>query len=148
MNSIYTMTYFVVNHSYKSIYRLSNWRQTFDEVMDANPTWGMKDDIECYDEDTEAIEELMKLDYITNLNVYELSQYVSDPEFLVWYMGTHEFSVYDITRAINNWEGHSIQFKKAHDALDDFISWKHEQEYMSGEKDEVDMLCEKMHTVM
>ncbi len=148
------MVYFVVNHSHKQIYRLSNWRQTFDEVMDENPSWGMKDDVECYDDDTEAIEGLMKLDYTTNMNVYELPQYVSDPEFLVRYMDSHGSSIYDITRAIKAWDG-TDKFKKAHDAIDDMIAWKNEVAYMSGEKDATGyadedemMLCETMTRVM
>lgn len=140
------MVYFVVNHSHKRIYRLSNWRETFDEVMDANPSWRMKDDVECYDDDTDAIEGLLKLDYTTNMTVYELPQYIDDPELLVWYMNAHGSSMYDISCAINAWDG-TDKFEKAHSAIDDLIAWKKEQEYMTGDEDEM-MLCETMARVM
>lgn len=154
IDGINKMAYFVVNHSAKQIYRMTNWRQTFDEVMDDNPSWGMKDDVECYDDDTDAIEGLLRLDYVSNLNVYELPQYISDPEFLVWYMDSHGSSLYDITRAIKSWDG-TDKFHKANSAIEDMLAWKHEQEYMSGEKDATGyadedemMLCETMNKVM
>ncbi len=144
------MAYFVVNHSQKRIYRLTHWRETFEEVMDANPDWDMGDDVECYDDDTDAIEGLLKLDYTTNLNVYELPQYMTDPEFLVWYMDAHGASLYDITRAIKAWDG-TDKFQKANAAIDDMLEWK-KNNMMSGStgyanQDEM-MLCDMMGRVM
>ena len=148
------MAYFVVNHSHKAIYRLAHWRQTFDEVMDTNPSWSMKDEIECYDDDTDAIEGMLRLDYTINLNVYELPQYMTDPEFLVWYMDAHGSSLYDITRTIKAWDG-TDKFQKANAAIEDMLEWKKEQEYMSGEKDATGyadedemMLCNTMMRAM
>jgi hypothetical protein len=149
------MSYFLVNHSAKQIYRLTGWRDTFEDVMDANPTWNLKDDVEYYEDDVDAIWSFLKLDYSTNLNVYELPTYIHDPEFLVWYMDAQGFSMYDISRAINAWDGNPVLFQKAHDAIDDLMNWKHEQEYMSGEKDATGyadedemMLCDTMTRVM
>lgn len=148
------MSYFVVNHSQKSVYRLSNWRQTYDEVMDENPYWCMSDDIEFYEFEVEPIEAVLKLDYSSNLNVYELPLYIRDPAFLVWYMDTHGFGLYDISRAIKHWDG-KPEFKQGEDAIDDLIAWKEEQRYMSGEDDmtgyaDTDelMLCEKLQSSM
>ena len=148
------MMSFVVNHSQKNVYRLSNWRETFEEVMDTNPTWSMKDNIEYYEDEPDTIETLLKHDYTTNMNVYELPNYIKDPEFLVWYMDTHGWGLYDISRAVKIWDG-TEKFDQANSAIDDMIEWKHEQEYMSGEKDATGyadqdemMLCETMARVM
>jgi hypothetical protein len=114
----------------------------------------MKDEIECYDDDTDAIEGMLRLDYTINLNVYELPQYMTDPEFLVWYMDAHGSSLYDITRTIKAWDG-TDKFQKANAAIEDMLEWKKEQEYMSGEKDATGyadedemMLCNTMMRAM
>ena len=146
--------YFVVNHSNKYVYRLSNWRETFDEVMDANPNWRIADEFDCFQDDIEPIENLLKLGYATNLGIYELPVYIRDPECLVWYMDTHGWGLYDITRAIKIWDG-TEKFTQANSTIDDMIEWKREQEYMSGEKDATGyadqdemMLCEMMTHIM
>ena len=136
--SISKMAYFVINHSHKRIYQLCDWRETFDEVMDANPTWSMKDDLDCYDDDHEVVESYLKLDYTTNLGVSQLPYYIRDPEFLVWYMDAHDFSLYDISRAINAWHG-KPEFERAQNAMDDLITWK-----KNNEDEDITMLCETM----
>jgi hypothetical protein len=137
------MVYFVVNRDFKQVYRLNNWRETFDEVMDANPGWSMQDDIDCYDDDPDVIESYLKLNYKTNLGVYELTQYIRDPEYLVWYMDAHGFGLYDISRAINVWDGEPESIK-AHAALNKVA----ERQYMGVEDDDVTMLCKTMNKVM
>jgi hypothetical protein len=146
---IYTrkMAYLVINHSRKSIYRLCDWRETFDDVMEANPEWGMKDNIDCYDEDLEIIESCLKLDYQTNFEACELPQYIRDPEFLVWYMDAQGFSLYDITRAINFWDG-KPEFEKACGAIDDVIAWKKSMDCADDDGEDEMMLCAKMQTAM
>lgn len=140
--------YFVVNHSQKYVYRLSHWRETFDEVMDANPTWNMADDFDCFEDDIEPVETLLKLGYATNLGVYELPIYIRDPECLVWYMDTHEFGLYDITRAINVWEQNDTRFQQAQKAVDSLIAHKNELDYMDAVEDDIDMICNTMNKVM
>lgn len=149
------MSYFLVNHSVKHIYKLINdYRQTFDDILDENPTWNLKDNVDYYEDDVDAIQNFVKMDYSTNLSIYELPVYIQDPEFLVWYMDSQGFGLYDISRAIKYWDG-KPEFKKGEDAIEDLIAWKEEQKYMSGEDDmtgyaDTDelMLCEKMQTAM
>lgn len=136
------MSYFVVNHSRKEIYRLSHWRETFDDVIDANPTWTMKDDVECYEDDVEIVGNLLRLDYSTNIQAHELPIYIRDPEFLVWYMDSHEYGTYDISKIVNSWTDSST-YEKAQDAFDDLLDWK-----KNKNDSDVDMLCEKMQTAM
>jgi hypothetical protein len=108
--------------------------------MDKNPQWVMTDNIDCQDDDSEIIGSLMKQCYTTNLTVYELPQYTEDPQFLIWYMNSIGFSIYDITRAINIWEGRP-EFKIAQESIEKLMEWKKENE-------EEQMLCDMMSRVM
>ena len=139
----HTMSYFLINHTRKYVYKLDNWHDTFDDVMDKNPTWQTTDNIDCQDDDSELIGSLLKQQYATNLTVHDLPCYTQDPQFLVWYMNSLGFSVYDITRAINIWEGRP-EFQIAQDCIEDLMEWKKEQE----ESNDVDMLCDMMSSVM
>ena len=136
----HTMSYFVINHTRKYVYKLDNWHDTFDDVMDKNPTWQTTDNIDCQDDDSELIGSLLKQQYATNLTVHDLPCYTQDPQFLVWYMNSLGFNIYDISRAINIWEGRP-EFQIAQDCIEDLMEWKKEQE-------DVDMLCDMMSSVM
>lgn len=135
-----TMSYFLINHTRKYVYKLDNWHDTFDDVMDKNPTWQTTDNIDCQDDDSELIGSLLKQQYATNLTVHDLPCYTQDPQFLVWYMNSLGFNIYDISRAINIWEGRP-EFQIAQDCIEDLMEWK-------KEKEDVDMLCDMMSSVM
>jgi len=53
------------------------------------------------------------------------------------------FNIYDITRAINIWEGRP-EFQLAQDCIEDLMEWKKEKE----ESNDVDMLCDMMNSAM
>jgi hypothetical protein len=53
-------------------------------------------------------------------------------------MDAHDFSLYDISRAINAWHG-KPEFERAQNAIDDLIAWK-----KNNEDDDITMLCETM----
>ena len=134
------MSYFIINHTRKYIYRLENWHDTFEDVMDKNSTWQTTDNIDCQDDDSELIGSLLKQQYATNLTIHDLPCYTQDPQFLVWYMHSLGFNIYDISRAINIWEGRP-EFQLAQDCIEDLMEWK-------KEKEDVDMLCDMMNKVM
>lgn len=140
--------YFVVNHSQRYLYRLSHWRETFDEIMDINSHWNMSDDFDYLDDEIEPIEQLLNLGYATNLGVYELPIYIRNPEILVCYMDRHGFGLYDISRAINTWEANEEKYKQAQTAVDSLIAEKNELNYMDTQDDDIMMLCETMKNVM
>lgn len=133
------MAYFVVNHSRKEIYRLSHWRETFYDVMDANPIWTMKDSIDCYDDDVPVIESFLKLDYSSNIPVTELLNYIRDPEFLVWYMDSHEYGDYDISQVIDSCDSTEL-CEKLESAFNDLIEWR-------KQNNDMDMLCAAMKSM-
>jgi len=137
------MSYFVINHTRKFIYRLENWQDTFEDVMDKNPHWASADNIDFQDDDSEHIGSLMKQQYATNMTVHDLPCYTQDPQFLIWYMNSLGFNVYDITRAINIWEGRP-EFQVAQDCIEDLMEWKNDKQ----QSDDVDMLCDMMGKVM
>jgi len=119
---------------------LENWHDTFEDVMDKNSTWQTTDNIDCQDDDSELIGSLLKQQYATNLTIHDLPCYTQDPQFLVWYMHSLGFNIYDISRAINIWEGRP-EFQLAQDCIEDLMEWK-------KEKEDVDTLCDMMNSVM
>jgi hypothetical protein len=136
------MCYFIINHTRKHVYSLENWQDTFDDVMDKNPGWRTTDNIDYQDDNSEYIGSLLKQQYTTNLTVHDLPHYTQDPAFLIWYMNSLGFNVYDITRAINVWEGRP-EFEVAQNCIEELMEWKKDNE----ENDE-DMLCDMMSRVM
>ena len=136
------MCYFIINHTRKHVYSLDNWQDTFDDVMDKNPEWKTTDNIDYQDDNSEYIGSLLKQQYTTNLTVHDLPHYTQDPAFLIWYMNSLGFNVYDITRAINVWEGRP-EFEVAQNCIEELMEWKKDNE----ENDE-DMLCDMMSRVM
>jgi hypothetical protein len=136
------MCQFIINHTRKHVYSLDNWQDTFDDVMDKNPEWRTTDNIDYQDDNSEYIGSLLKQQYTTNLTVHDLPHYTQDPAFLIWYMNSLGFNVYDITRAINVWEGRP-EFEVAQNCIEELMEWKKDNE----ENDE-DMLCDMMSRVM
>jgi hypothetical protein len=136
------MCQFIINHTRKHVYSLDNWQDTFDDVMDKNPQWRTTDNIDYQDDNSEYIGSLLKQQYTTNLTVHDLPHYTQDPAFLIWYMNSLGFNVYDITRAINVWEGRP-EFEVAQNCIEELMEWKKDNE----ENDE-DMLCDMMSRVM
>jgi hypothetical protein len=110
--------------------------------MDKNPEWRTTDNIDYQDDNSEYIGSLLKQQYTTNLTVHDLPHYTQDPAFLIWYMNSLGFNVYDITRAINVWEGRP-EFEVAQNCIEELMEWKKDNE----ENDE-DMLCDMMSRVM
>jgi len=136
------MCQFIINHTRKHVYSLDNWQDTFDDVMDKNPQWRTTDNIDYQDDNSEYIGSLLKQQYTTTLTVHDLPHYTQDPAFLIWYMNSLGFNVYDITRAINVWEGRP-EFEVAQNCIEELMEWKKDNE----ENDE-DMLCDMMSRVM
>lgn len=136
-----TMSYFIINHTRKYVYKLDNWHDTFDDVMDKNPHWLVADHIDFQDDDSEYIGSMLRLHYATNMTIHDLPCYTQDPEFLIWYMNSLGFSVYDMTRAITIWEGRP-EFEMAQNSINKLMKWKAEND------DDEDMLCNMMNRVM
>ena len=133
------MCYFIINHTRKHVYSLENWHDTFDDVMDKNPQWSTTDNIDYQDDDSEYIGSLLKPHYTTNLTEHDLPNYTQDPKFLIWYMNSLGFNVYDITRAINVWEG-LPEFEIAQGCIQELMEWKKDEDE--------DMLCDMMSRAM
>lgn len=96
--------YFAVNHTLRHIYKLRDFRETFDDVMDENATWGMRDDIDFYEVDILPIETFLLVGYTTNIKPSELSDYIQDPTLLIHYMDKHRYSIDEIKNAIFVWK--------------------------------------------
>ena len=86
------MSYFIINHTRKYIYKLENWHDTFEDVMDKNPTWQMSDNVDFQDDDVEQIELHLKQSYSTNITVYDVAYYTTDPKVLIYYMKCQGFN--------------------------------------------------------
>jgi len=144
------MSYFVVNQTRKQIYKMAHRMESYFEVLEGNPLWTNLDDIVFVDNDVEPIiGNYMKLDYKTNLDPLEIPLYLTDPDYIVWYMDANEYSLEMICRAINVWEGNDK--KRAEEAMEDMLEWKEEQKRMHGYEepnDDEDMLCHAMNRAM
>jgi len=124
--------------------------ESYFEVLEGNPLWTNLDQIVFVDNNVEPIiGNYMKLDYKTNLDPLEIPLYLTDPDYIVWYMDANEYSLDTICRAINVWEGNDK--KRAEEAMEDMLEWKEEQRRMHGYEDpndDEDMLCATMNRVM
>lgn len=139
------MSYFIINHTRKYIYKLENWHDTFEDVMDKNPTWQMSDNVDFQDDDVEQIELHLKQSYSTNITVYDVAYYTTDSKVLIYYMKCQGFNDYDISRAINIWQG-LPEFQVAQYSIDELVAWTKGQQN-SGDASEM-MLCDMMKRIM
>lgn len=145
------MSGFAINHSRRHIFRIHSERDTFDDVMEANACWTLQDNIAYIDTYTyNHIEPFLKQDYTSNLRAFEIPIYLRDPEYVVWYMDAHGFSMEDIRGALKIWEGNE-KGRIAEEAIEDMLAWKEEQDNMHCEPEpdtDEELLCEKMQSAM